>query len=208
MSMEKAGPGGAGINKISLLFLMAAVAMALSVKPALAHSFNAVLVLPLSGGAAEQGRQFRHGFMLATAERDSHPDQESDGHLGGLDVYVRVVDADADALESRLAAQGKADIAAVFGEKSTRTRVRSWLGGTQTLLLPPGQTPFADPGLAAVARFTAAYRKAYDERPTPAAAQGYNAARRIAKAVRAQGGIGDSAALRRVFRETARGFTW
>jgi hypothetical protein len=39
-------------------------------------------------------------------------------------------------------------------------------------------------------------------------AQGYNAARRIATAVRAQGGVGDTAALRRNFEAIARGFAW
>ena len=28
------------------------------------------------------------GFLLATKERDGHPDETSNGHLGGLDVYI------------------------------------------------------------------------------------------------------------------------
>ena len=197
-------------NKISLLFLIAIGAMALAAKPAQARSFNAVLVLPLSGGAAE-ARQYRQGFIIATAERDYHPDQESDGHLGGLDVYVQVADGEAGDLDKRLATGGKTgkpDIVAVFGPEATLERVRALLGGTKPVLQPPGRTPFANPGQPGVARFTAAYQKTYGQPPSAAAAQGYNAARRIATAVRAQGGVGDTAGLRRNFEAIPRGFAW
>ncbi len=61
-------------------------------KPAAAHRFNVAFVAPASGPMALPGKQARDGFMLATTERDAHPAQESDGHLGGLDVYVKLVD--------------------------------------------------------------------------------------------------------------------
>lgn len=63
---------------------------------AAAHSFKTAFIAPMSGAQADIGRDALAGFMFATAERDAHPDQESDGHLGGLDVYVLVVDAAAD----------------------------------------------------------------------------------------------------------------
>ena len=37
-----------------------------------AHSFNVLLLLPLSGPDAAAGEQRREGFTLATTARDSH----------------------------------------------------------------------------------------------------------------------------------------
>ena len=73
------------------LFLAIGAMFAATVDPVLAHRFNVVLILPGSTTESEQARHIRGGFMLATTERDSHPDQQSDGHLGGLDVYVNVI---------------------------------------------------------------------------------------------------------------------
>ncbi len=48
-----------------------------------AHSFNVALV----GEAVRESGAY-DGFRLATLERDAHAGEESDGHLGGLDVYI------------------------------------------------------------------------------------------------------------------------
>jgi outer membrane PBP1 activator LpoA protein len=202
-------------DKVAVLCLTMMVAIGLAIDPALAHRFDVALVVPLSGAASVQGRQFRDGFMLATAERDSHPDQESDGHLGGLDVYVTLIDGhgidghgDVAADIRRAAARGALDIVAAFGSEATLSLIRKLLGGGKTTLLPPGQSPFAKSGLAAVAAFKSAYEKEYGAKPTSQAARGYNAARRIDVAVRAQGGVDDTASLIRSFKATARGFAW
>ncbi len=76
---------GAGLAALAGLVWLAAT-------PALAHSFRMALLLPLTGADAAVGRQAVKGFLLATRERDGHPDETSDGHLGGLDVYVLVID--------------------------------------------------------------------------------------------------------------------
>ncbi len=191
-------------NRLAVPCLALAAAVAPTTDPALAHRFNVTLVLPLSGAAADQGSQIREGFMLATKERDSHPDQESDGHLGGLDVYVSVIDGNI----GRLATQGGIDIVAAIGAGTELPPIAKLLDGKNVALLPPGQTPFARSGLPAVAAFIAAYRMEYGVVPTSRAARGYNAARRIDAAVRAQGGVGDRASLRRHFRQTRRGFAW
>ena len=47
---------------------------------------------PVSGPDGEIGQQALDGFMLATTEQDAHEFEESDGHLGGLDSYVIVID--------------------------------------------------------------------------------------------------------------------
>ncbi len=178
--------------------------------PALAHRFSVALVIPLSGDAALQGRQYREGFMLATTERDSHPDQESDGHLGGLDVYVSNIDALGDfaAGIEQIAAQGEISILTASGSPDMLAKIDKRLAGTEIVLLRPGQTPFSTPDAPAVAAFSAAYERAYGAKPSSEAAQGYNAARRIDSAVRAQEGVDDPASLREMFGQSANNFTW
>ena len=48
-----------------------------------AHSFNVGMVIALAEPSIADAAQVRNGFLLSTRERDSHPDEESDGHLGG-----------------------------------------------------------------------------------------------------------------------------
>ena len=189
------------------LTLIAGIALA---TPALAHRFNVALVIPLANGASIQGGQIRDGFMLATGERDSHPDQESDGHLGGLDVYVTVIDANGDvgAAIGPMAARGGVHIVAAFASETTLSMIGKFLAGKNIALLVPGQTPFANSGRPDVAAFIAAYQSKYGTTPSFRAAEGYHAARRINAAVRAQGGADDTASLLRSFSQTARDFTW
>lgn len=197
-------------NTVVFLFLTMVAEIAFSIDPAFAHRFNVALVIPLSGAASSQGRQIREGFMLATRERDSHPDQESDGHLGGLDVYVSVIDGNGDVATDigRIATRGEVDIVATFESEKTPSLIGKRLDGTRIVLLSPGRPPFPRSGVPAVAAFISAYESEYGYGPSPRAARGYNAARRIDVAVRDQGGVDDTASLRRSFRATARGFNW
>ena len=57
-------------------------------QPAKAHSFGVALVTQAAVVSGVPDQEIRRGFMLATRERDSHANETSDGHLGGLDVYV------------------------------------------------------------------------------------------------------------------------
>lgn len=193
----------------TVLFLAMAISVVLAA-PAFAHRFNVAVVIPLTGDKAALGSQIREGFMLATTERDSHADEESDGHLGGLDVYVSLIDTQGDlsADIARLAVQGTADIVAVLGAGPSQTLVAGLLEGQDVALLAPGQSPFTDAGQPGVTAFIAAYEKTYGAKPTPGAALGYNAARRIDVAVREQGAADVRDALRRNFTQTARGFSW
>lgn len=198
-------------NIIIFQFLILAAGFAFTISPALAHSFNVALILPPSNTSLDKGRQIREGFMLATAERDSHPDQESDGHLGGLDVYVRVIDeqGDINADIGRIVSQGDTDIVAAFVSENRLSLVKNLLQGKEGIaLLLPGQSPFSKSDQPAVTAFISAYEREYGRRPTTQAAQGYNAARRIDRAVRAQGGVGDKKSLTRTFIESARNFNW
>ncbi len=196
-------------NRVSFLltiFLLGSI----SLNPAYAHRFYVALVIPLSNAEAGQGRQYRQGFMLATTERDSHPEEESDGHLGGLDVYVSVIDSQGDisAEVERIISQGRIDIVTVIGSEKTLTLVGDLLEGEEIALLLPGHTPFSRSDMPAVVGFTSAFEGQYGGKPSARAAQGYNAARRIDVAVRTQGGADDTDELVRNFRQTASGFSW
>jgi hypothetical protein len=195
---------------------MAAVLL-LSVGLAKAHSFNVALLVGQSGAAARDGDQIRDGFLLATKERDSHPDEESDGHLGGLDVYLFVAEVGDGAMAGvrALLQQTTIDIMAVIAPDVSIETVRPLTAGLQTVLLAPGQTPFPASAPAntagqtpAVRSFFDAFRAEYGYLPSPSAAQGYNAARRIDAAVRAQGGVSDQEALRQTLRESQSAFDW
>ena len=197
-------------NKTSLILLIALIQGSIVLSPAVAHRFNVVLVLPVSGSAAGNGEQIRKGFMLATSERDAHADEKSDGHLGGLDSYVSVIDANGDVAAGikRLSSIGQINIVASFAPDETQDAMEKLLAGTNIALLRSGPTPFSNKNLPAVSKFIAAFNRTYGNNPTAAAARGYNAARRIDMAVRAQGGINDVALLRQSFQHTAATFTW
>ena len=190
--------------------ILAMIAEIAIMDPALAHRFDVALVITPSSAASTQGREIRDGFMLATTERDSHAGQESDGHLGGLDVYVTVINVRGDVTADigRIVTQGKIDIVAAFGPDEILSRIQRLLAGAKVTLLLPGETSFSKPHLPAAAAFVSAFERNYGNTPSPQAAQGYNAARRIDAAVRSQGGVDDMAALRRIFSETERDFRW
>jgi hypothetical protein len=59
------------------------------ISTAAAHSFNLVFIAPFT---KVSGKSALNGFLLATREQDSHENEESDGHLGGLDSYIFKVD--------------------------------------------------------------------------------------------------------------------
>ncbi len=198
------------IKKPVFLFLAVVAGLTLTSLAAHAHRFNLALVVPLTNTTAAEGQDVRKGFMLATTERDGHPDEESDGHLGGLDVYVSVVDGQGDiaAKMAQIANEGEIDIVVAFGSSKTRAAVTQALKGKGIAVLTPGESPFSRADTPAVARFIAAYEKANGAKPSPHAAQGYNAARRVDAAVRAQGGVDDKASLEQSFRNTSQGFAW
>jgi hypothetical protein len=179
-----------------------------SLNPAFAHRFNVALVIPVTNAGADQGREYLEGFMLATSERDSHADEESDGHLGGLDVYVTVIDAlgDVSTEFERIVSQAEINIVAAFGSEELLFLVGKLVERERLVLLLPAQTPFPQSDMPAVAAFASAYENQFGDKPSTRATQGYNTARRIDVAVRAQGGVDDKELLVQSFRESASGF--
>ncbi|MCF6320163.1 MAG: hypothetical protein L3J32_00105 [Rhizobiaceae bacterium] len=180
--------------------------------PAFAHRFNVALVIPLVGNEAEMGKQYREGFMLATTERDGHPDEESDGHLGGLDVYVSVIDANGDISSqiTRIVSEGEIAIVATMAPEGSAALdvMKPLLEAGNIALLQRGKTPFSQDGGSTVSAFSSAFESQYGAKPTATTAQGYNAARRIDLAIREQGAADDRAALRENFTASAGGFPW
>jgi hypothetical protein len=106
-----------------------------------AHSFNVGLVIALSEQSDANIRQARDGFLLATRERDSHPDEESDGHLGGLDVYLFPVDLKRESLAGirALLQREQIDILAVIGPDDAADQFRPLVAGSKAVLLAPGR---------------------------------------------------------------------
>ena len=64
-----------------------ALILSLAASPAFAHEFELLLVAPDSATEATL-EQMRMAFLIASHERDAHPDETSEGHLGGMDVQL------------------------------------------------------------------------------------------------------------------------
>ncbi len=198
--------------RMRLLFAALTIIAALaSAGPrASAHSFNVALLIAVSEPSGAKREQVRDGFLLATKERDSHPDETSDGHLGGLDVHLYLADgadnsrAEIEALLKRHAI----DIVVAIGRPELMESIQRLAENSHAILITPGLEPIPDPGRAghnnrppALRAFLAAFEKEYGHQASACAALGYNAARRIDAAIRPLGGILDKTALRRALGE-------
>jgi hypothetical protein len=94
LSSSQQSEGKSNRQKFTSLFpFITAALLMLNTTTVWAHQFNLVFVAPLSGENAEEGSQAMAAFIYATGEEDSHPMEESDGHLGGLDSYVYPLDS-------------------------------------------------------------------------------------------------------------------
>ncbi len=178
-----------------------AVTIAFGAGAATAHSFKVAVIAPLSGPTAEIGKQTLDGFMLATRQADSHPGQESDGHLGGLDVYVSVVDGESGPAVSlggmeELVEGNQIVVVAEFARAKVTRAIQSRAAGPQAIFiaLSAGPSPIAGaysiPDMDEPARisFVVAFEEDYGHAPSRHAVQGYGAARLIDRAIRAVGG--------------------
>lgn len=121
-------------------------AIGLAPYPVSAHSFKVALVATVSGPMAGPGKQARDGFMLATTERDGHPDQESDGHLGGLDVYVTLIDprhspASARASVRNLIGKTGIDFVIVAGNQKSLAAIHPLVTGSRIFLIATTPSP-------------------------------------------------------------------
>ncbi|MCF6327549.1 MAG: hypothetical protein L3J21_09700 [Devosiaceae bacterium] len=177
---------------------------------ALAHSFNVTLIIPLSGPDEAQGEQFLDGFMLATRERDGHPNEESDGHLGGLDVYVTTIDDSEDigAQIEVINAGSQANIVGYFTSEINSATIQNTLDQSNIALLVPGEISDENGELLGSDSFFTIFNEDYNADPTAAAIRGYNTARRIDQAIRAQGAASNVSDLMENFNQSATNFNW
>ena len=170
------------------------ILLTLSSASVLAHSFNLGLVIPMSGPDARAGQQMLDGFLLATTEEDSHPDETSDGHLGGLDSHVLKVDSGADSsilLQSLQALMRKRQPVFITGllTHDTVQLISKSLEQGNTILVDPQESSMWQNGPGSLksmdgGSFSARFQTRYGYPPTADAMRGYIAARLIAATVR------------------------
>lgn len=176
--------------KLVIALLASAVGLLFS-SAVSAHSFDVVFVVPVSGPQSEAGKQARDGFMFAARERDGHPNETADGHLGGLDVHLLVVDStiaenNVTARVHELAARAADDSPWIVAPEATMSAIERTVSGADFVAIDlSGETPWEvrtmDGG-----PFRTAFEKSFGYLPTQAVIAGYGAARKIDKAVRAR----------------------
>ena len=187
---------------------LVALGFSITANAAIAHEFTAALLV--TGEKQEAGlAQAVNGFLLAADERDGHPAETSDGHLGGVDVQVLPLPADAAGRVAGLIGTPRTppDVLIVMGpEPEASAAVASLdLAG---VVLRPGALPNGWATEDDADSFAARYRSAYGSAPTEAAARGYNAARRLDAAIRPLDGISPRVALETALADTASGIDW
>ncbi len=153
------------------ILLVAAWLMAFA-PVAWAHSFNVVMVVPddLTPGLRDD---MAVGFLVASQERDGHANEESDGHLGGLDVYItlapvsdhaRIKAADPDILALPLAGEAQSGDAVILRAMDANSpQAAGFLNSAAGGGFAPFATRFSDragrtPGTEATAAYLAARR--------------------------------------------------
>jgi len=175
-----------------------------------AHSF----VVTLDATAAAEPLKLAptiQGMRVATSERDSLAAETSDRQLGGTDLFIRVQPANA--AEGITWLKGAPRTAATVIVNFSGTDVApSRISDDGTLVISPGTLPSAEiwtgNALSSTNSFAARYHAAYDSAPDRQAAQGYNAALRIDRAVRDSGGVHDIEALRQALGRSTDGIDW
>jgi hypothetical protein len=160
-----------------------------------AHSFNVVLVVPADVSTAVRA-DMTSAFLVASEERDGHADEESDGHLGGLDVYVTLAGQD----QRDLIVAADPDIVVLT------TNTGALPDGAVALIPLPASSPkaadfLARPAANGLAPFGDRFVTRAGTTPGPEATLAYIAARQIDLAVRALGGVEDRAALTRLLQD-------
>ncbi len=161
--------------------------------PALAHSFNTAMLLPVDFADDPLQDDLMQAFLLASEERDSHADETSNGHLGGLDVYIRFVTTLTPSDISR------ADIIALpLAGVRGPDRDDIITTGPQDLTSKAARALLATPADPSLPAFKQRFLSATGHRAGNEAQAVYVTARMIGQAVRKAGGVDDPARLRRL----------
>jgi hypothetical protein len=173
-----------------------------------AHEFTAAILVvgkDRETGLADAVR----GFLLAADECDGHPGETSDGHLGGVDVQILPLPPEIATRIEGLTGSPKdpPGVIVVLGSPTEVARALA-TGSRQSIGLGAGTLP---PGWAEASQpsgFAARYRQSYGRAPTRAAAQGYNAARRLDLAIRPLDGLAPRATLKAALAASESGVGW
>lgn len=184
--------------------LAAAIWIALS-GIAAAHSFTAAIMV--AGENVEQDlAEAVRGFLLAADERDGHPNETSDGHLGGVDVQVLPLPSEAAGLVEGLnGSPGEPpDVVIVIGpDNVARDSAGSY--GPSSIVLTQAVLPQEWTSDSRMDDFVARYSLAYATAPGPMAATAYHAARRLDVAIRPLDGVRPRDALLEAWQATESG---
>ncbi len=167
---------------------------------ALAHSFNVTLLVPID--SSDKTGDAVEAFLLASGERDAHAGEESDGHLGGLDVYLEVIAANYLTFPPEIAVMESApDIIAELANALSGRGFEGMLDGAGPAMVKiPALTPEDERAylMSGPAPFAVRFEERTGRAPGEIATLAYVAARRIDEAVRALGGVEERAALARL----------
>lgn len=195
-------------NSIIASVLAGVLAASVS-QPIAAHEFTVAIVGDGSvAGSEAKIAEVVRGFIVAADERDGHLNETSDGHLGGLDVQIRVLPSGAAAEVEELSGvpRDPADIAFLLDPMTSAIGSSEPVLGPKTIIFGPGLLP--PPEKREASPFHLRFRALYGRIPTEAAEQGYNAARRIDSAIRPLGGLEPRAVIEAALAGTVEGFSW
>ena len=177
--------------------------------PVAAHEFTVAIVGDgLAADTVAHVAEVVRGFIVATDENDGHSDETSDGHLGGLDVQIWVLPANGAAEVGELVGtpMDLADIALLLGPVPSAMGIGDVALGLRTIRVRPGVLPMVAAREASgfARRFTSHFGRA----PSEAAAQGYNAARRLDQTIRSFGSLEQHRAIEAKLIESEEGIGW
>jgi hypothetical protein len=170
-----------------------ALILSLAASPALAHEFELLLLAPPNASEATLD-QMRTAFLIASHERDSHPDETSEGHLGGMDVQLTLA-----RLGEAAATEDLAFVVAPLAAPDDEAVVSLAAPGGAVVVdsahlsaLPPA----LDHGNATLPPFADRFRAETGQDPGPEALAAYLGARLVDLVVRPLDSVDDREALR------------
>jgi len=181
-------------------------------EPAIAHSFSLAIFANGSAGPVEL-RSAVQGALIASADRDGHPGETADGHLGGLDVFlIPLLETTAEQINGLVDHKTEN-----FDFVVPLERVPMDLSGlqgvtTQTIVLDPGD--LSDPAAwfeyptSSGKSFAARYRSRFGEQPDAFSVHGYFAARKIDHAMCESNGLSSLEEIRKVLVASRQGIDW
>ena len=168
------------------------VILSLIAAPAMAHEFELLLLAPPDATDATL-QQMTTAFLIASHERDSHPDETSEGHLGGMDVQLTLA-----RLGEATGASDLAFVVAPFAAPSDPAVARLAAPG-DAVVVDSGHLAAAPEGMEqanALPAFADRFRAETGHDPGREALATYLGARLVDLAVRPVDSVDDRPALR------------